>query len=266
VGDVVRRVGGDEVRVTQLMGEGVDPHLYSPNPDDISKLRGAEMIFYSGLHLEGKMVEIFERMAARKPTVAVAEKVDKARLIKIGPHYYDPHIWFDVSLWSETIAAVEDALAEHDPQHADDYHTRADEYRRELAALHEECRKALENVPKERRVLVTAHDAFSYFGRAYDIEVRAIQGVSTDTEAGLKEINALVDFLVARKIKAVFAETSVNDRNMRALVEGCKERGHDVAIADEQLFSDAMGKPGTTEGTYPGMVRHNVKTIVEALK
>jgi manganese/zinc/iron transport system substrate-binding protein len=174
-------------------------------------------------------------------------------------------LWFDVSLWSEAVSVVADALAEFDPANAAEYRERAAKYRAELAALHEESKSRIAEIPKERRVLVTAHDAFSYFGRAYDMEVRAIQGISTESEAGLKEVNELVDFIAERKIKAVFVETSVSDRNIKALVEGCKAKGHEVAIGGE-LYSDAMGEPGTPEGTYAGMVRRNVDTIVNALQ
>ncbi|HEV3021667.1 MAG TPA: zinc ABC transporter substrate-binding protein, partial [Pirellulales bacterium] len=178
---------------------------------------------------------------------------------------HDPHVWFDVALWSEALGGVERTLAAFDPAHAADYHDAAERYRHELTELDEYCRRELGTIPAERRVLVTAHDAFHYFGRAYDLEVKAIQGVSTQSEAGLKEINDLVTFIVRRGIKAVFVESSVSERNVLALVEGCRARGHQVVIGGE-LFSDAMGKPGTTEGTYVGMVRHNVDLIVRALK
>jgi manganese/zinc/iron transport system substrate-binding protein len=265
VADVVREVGGDRVDVVQLMGEGVDPHLYKASPGDVSRLRAADIIFYSGLHLEGKMAEIFELMSRRKPTFAVTEGLPEDRILMIQGSFPDPHLWFDVSLWSETVNTVRDRLAAFDPPRADEYRNRAEKYRAELAALHAEAQRLLDGIPAERRVLVTAHDAFHYFGRAYGVEVRAIQGISTESEAGVKEINELVHFLTERKIKAVFVETSVGDRNIKSLVEGCRQAGHEVAIGGE-LFSDAMGKPGTEEGTYIGMVRHNVNTIVQALK
>lgn len=265
VADVVRRVGGQWLTVEQMMGEGVDPHLFKATPDTIASLANADAVFYSGLHLEGRMAESFENMAERQPVVAVTSSIPVERLISVGSGSYDPHVWFDVELWSGTIESVRTFLGEFDPVHRTDFDTNAAAYLTELKALDTECRKQLEAIPKDSRVLVTAHDAFHYFGRAYGVEVKAIQGVSTDTEAGLREINALVDFIVARKIKAVFIEASVNDRNVRNLVEGCRSKGHEVKIGGE-LFSDSMGAPGTSEGTYAGMIHHNVQVIASALK
>ena len=265
VADLVEHVGGPHVAVTQLMGAGIDPHLYKASTGDMAKLNRAAAIFYSGLHLEGKMGDTLTRLARKKPTVAVAESIDKGRLLEGGPDRYDPHVWFDVLLWRETLSAVEQTLAEFDPTHTNDYHDAAEKYRVELKDLDDFCRRELATIASERRVLVTAHDAFHYFGRAYNLEVKAIQGVSTQSEAGLKEINELVAYMAHRGIKAVFVESSVSERNVQALVEGCKAHGHKVDIGGE-LFSDAMGKPGTPDGTYPGMVRHNVDLIVKALK
>jgi manganese/zinc/iron transport system substrate-binding protein len=265
VADLVRHVGGPWVAVEQLMGEGVDPHLYKVSTGDIARLSHAGIIFYSGLHLEGKMADVFARMAERRPTVAVTDAIARSRLLEFSPGTHDPHVWFDVALWSEAIGAVEAALAKQDPAHAEDYRHRAKAYRDELLALDQDCRERLASIPVERRVLVTAHDAFSYFGRAYQLEVRAIQGISTESEAGVREINELVAFIVERGIKAVFVESSVSSRNIQALVEGCEAAGHRVVIGGE-LYSDAMGQAGTPEGTYVGMVRHNVESIVKALK
>jgi manganese/zinc/iron transport system substrate-binding protein len=265
VADLVKHVGGPHVTVNQLMGDGVDPHLYKASPGDMSQLEQADMIFYSGLHLEGKMGDVFVRLARKKPTYPVSERIPESRILEAGEGHFDPHVWFDVALWSEALPVVAEALAERDPAHAAEYRRNADAYRAELLKVHDECKQQISTIPMERRVLVTAHDAFRYFGRAYDIDVKAIQGISTETEAGVKEIDALVDFITAQKIKAVFVESSVNERNVRALVEGCKARGHDVVVGGE-LFSDAMGKDGTPEGTYVGMVRHNVRTIVNALR
>jgi manganese/zinc/iron transport system substrate-binding protein len=265
VADVVRNVAGEHFTVGQLMAADVDPHLYESTPGDARQLDGAKLIFYSGLHLEGKMTELFENMARKKPTRALAKGVDEDRLLGWDRGGHDPHIWFDVSLWSQTVDVVRDALVEYDPGHADEYRANAKAYRAKLAKLHEYAKAELAKVPERQRVLVTAHDAFRYFGRAYGVEVRGIQGISTEDEPVLKEINKLRDFIVDRKIKAIFVETSVSDKNVRALVEGCRSKGHTVAIGGE-LFSDAMGKEGTPEGTYEGMVRHNVDTIVKALK
>ena len=265
VADVLRNVGGQHVEVKQLMGAGVDPHLYKESPHDESQMKAADLIFYSGLHLEGKMADRFERMSHRKPTFALTARLPENRILKSDSGFPDPHVWFDVGLWSETVEFAREVLVKFDPPHAGDYNQAAQKYRDELKQLDDECRKHLASIPEEQRVLVTAHDAFHYFGRAYDVEVKAIQGVSTASEAGVKQINELVAFLAKRKIKAVFVETSVSERNIRALVEGCQQAGHTVEVGGE-LFSDAMGEPGTPAGTYIGMVRHNVETIVKALK
>lgn len=265
VADLVTNVGGAAVSVSQLMGAGVDPHLYKASPGDVRALAAADMVFYSGRHLEGKMGDVLERMASKKPTIAVADRIDADKLLKTPEGTFDPHLWFDVSLWSEAAAVVRAALAEYDPDSASAYEMNCKAYRAKLADTHEFAKRQIATIPEEQRVLVTAHDAFEYFGRAYGIKVRGVQGWSTDTEAGVKEINEMVDLLTRQRIKAVFVETSVNDRNVKALVEGCRARGHAVRIGGS-LFSDAMGDPGTEKGTYIGMVTHNVLTIVEALK
>lgn len=265
VADLARNVGGRHVAVHALMGEGVDPHLYKASPADVRELNRADIIFYSGLHLEGKLAELLERMSRRKPTVAVAERIAPEKLLTDEHGARDPHVWFDVSLWSEAAVAVGEALAALDPPHAAEYQAQLAAYQAHLAQLHEEVRQRLATIPASRRVLVTAHDAFRYFGRAYGIEVRAIQGISTDSEASVRQVAELVEFLTTRQIKAVFVETSVSDQNIRALLEGCEARGHRVVIGGS-LFSDAMGKESTPEGTYEGMIRHNVETIVAALQ
>lgn len=265
VADVAREVGGKRVAVTSLMGEGVDPHLYKASPGDVKQLEEADLICYSGLHLEGKLAETLEQLAERKASVALAEHLPKDRILSSEGGFSDPHVWFDVALWAETIESVRDAMVKLDPEHAAEFEQNAKRYHSELMKLDEECRAQLASIPKSRRVLVTAHDAFRYFGRAYDIEVKAIQGISTEGEAGVKQINELVKFISESKIKSVFTESSVNERNMQSLVEGCKQGGHEVGRGGE-LFSDAMGKADTPEGTYIGMVRHNIKMIVQGLK
>lgn len=265
VADLVKNVGAEHVEITTLMGAGVDPHLYQASPADITALQRADIIFYSGLHLEGKLTELLEQMRDQKPAVAVAEVIAEGNIRRDEHGAADPHVWFDVALWSVASGAVLDALVKFDPPHAEVYQKNAEEYQFKLAELHAEITDELQTIPPERRVLVTAHDAFHYFGDEYGVEVRAIQGISTDSEAGVKQVKELVDFLVERKVKAVFVETSVAEENIKSLVEGCQARGHDVKIGGT-LFSDAMGEAGTPEGTYEGMVRANVKTIVSALK
>ncbi len=265
VADLVRNVGGPLVVVEQIMGSDIDPHLYKATPADIAKLGDADAVFYSGLHLEGKMAELLERHGRKKATFAVAEFLDPSELILAEQKHPDPHVWFDVSLWRKAAGVVGEALSLYDPANAATYKTNADKLQQTLADLHEETKTKIQSIPVERRVLVTSHDAFRYFGKAYDIQVKGIQGISTEAEASVRDIQNLVDFIAAKKVKAVFVESSVSQRNMEALREGCVAKGHAVALGGE-LFSDAMGKHGTVEGTYVGMVRHNVDTIVQALK
>lgn len=266
IADLAANVGKEHVEVSALMGPGIDPHLYKASQGDIEKMEKANLVFYNGLHLEGKMIDVFEQIGRKKPTIPVADKIEKSKLLAAdnsGTH--DPHVWFDVMLWSEALNQVEEGLKKADPTHQTDYEKNAAEYRKELAALDQYAKKQLSTIPKEGRVLVTAHDAFGYFGKAYDLEVVGLQGISTDSEYGLKDVQNLVNMLVERKIKAVFVESSVPKKAIEAVVEGAKAKGHEVKIGGE-LFSDAMGDAGTPEGTYLGMVRHNVNTIVSALK
>jgi len=265
IGDLVATIGGALVRVATLMGPGVDPHLYKASEGDVGRLTGADIIFYNGLHLEGKMAEVLERMGSRVPTVAVAEVLDESRLLTPsefkGAH--DPHVWFDVSQWIDIAAGVRDRLVELDPGHAQTYQENAAAYLQRLEALHREVTMKAELIPREKRILVTAHDAFNYFGRAYGFEVRGLQGISTATEAGTADVQALVAFIVEKRIPALFIESSVPVRTIEAVRNAVRARGFDVSIGGE-LFSDAMGSPGTPEGTYIGMVTHNIDTIVSA--
>lgn len=264
VADLVKNIAGDRAEVIQLMGPGVDPHLYKSSPGDVAALSSADVVFYSGLHLEGKMTDLFEQLDQSKPVVAVAGKISDTDLLNDGGTH-DPHIWFDVALWRQAGGEVLQTLVRFDPAEATRYEQRFTSYMAKLTELDKFCRDELEKIPESQRVMVTAHDAFRYFGKAYGLEVRGIQGVSTDSEAGVKQINELVDFLVQRKIKAIFVETSVSEANVRSLLEGCRAQQHEVVIGGE-LFSDAMGEAGTPEGTYEGMIRHNVTTIVKALQ
>lgn len=271
VGDLIRNVGGDKVQVDVLMGPGVDPHLYKASPGDVSKINGADWVVYSGLHLEGKMAEIFEGIGRKKPTLAIGDLVDEASLLRALPgmssiaNAPDPHIWFDVALWSSSLSGVAEFCAKNDPPNAGFYRANAKTYAEVLGKLHEEVKAEIASIPQSRRVLITAHDAFRYFGRAYGIEVRGIQGISTESEAGVAEVVKLVDLMVARKVPAVFVESSVSQKNIQALIEGAKQRGLPAKVGGS-LFSDAMGAAGSPEGTYEGMIRHNVKQIVSALQ
>lgn len=266
VGDIVRNVAGDRAAVETLMGPGVDPHLYRPTRSDVARLSAADLVFYNGLHLEGQMIDLLERLGADKPVVAVTERLADGRLLAdvtgVLPH--DPHVWMDVSAWIAGTETVADVLAAFDPAGAAAYRRNAAAHRAELERLDAYVRDALGSVPEHARVLVTAHDAFNYLGDAYGFEVVGIQGISTESEAGLQRIEEIVALLVERKIAAVFVETSVSDRNLRALIDGAAAQGHDVRIGGT-LFSDAMGEPGTYTGTYIGMMDHNATVISGAL-
>lgn len=267
VGDAVSNVGGDLVKVTTLMGPGIDPHLYKPSANDIDALGDTDLIVYGGLHLEGRMVELFEKIPRLGiPTVPVGEAIPEDRL-RTPPEFDgnpDPHIWFSVPLWQIAVDAVRAALVELAPDHADTFETNAAAYQEEMDALDAYVREQTATVPETRRVLITAHDAFGYFGEEYGYEVHAIQGFSTATEAGAGDIQDLADFITEREIPAIFVESSVPRSTIEALREATRSRGWDVAIGGE-LFSDAMGTAGTPEGTYLGMVEHNIDTIVAGL-
>ena len=265
--DVTRSVAGDRAEVIGLMGAGVDPHLYKPTRSDIKRIMSADVIFYNGLLLEGKMADALIRAATSgKKVHAVTELLDEQYLLEPDEFegLYDPHVWMDPAAWSRTIDVIRDKLIEFDAEGRQVYENNADAYRNEVAQLDAYAQRVLESVPEEQRVLVTAHDAFNYFGRRFGYEVIGIQGLSTESEAGVRDIENLVDLLVKRDIGAVFVESTVSERNIKALISGAKSRGHDVIIGGE-LFSDAMGNAGTYEGTYVGMIDHNVTTISRAL-
>lgn len=266
--DAVERVGGDHVESIGLMGPGVDPHLYRATAGDVRTLERADLVFYGGLELEGRMTDIFVKMARRgTPTFAVSERVPETDLLE-PPEFegkFDPHIWFDVLLWKRAVEVIRDALIDARPKHAEVFRRNADTYLKELDDLHRYVLQRAAEVPEAQRVLVTAHDAFGYFGRRYGFEVVGIQGTSTATEAGAGALRSLADLIARRKIKAIFVESSVPPATIEALQKAVRSRGWDVAIGGE-LFSDAMGQDGTPEGTYVGMVRHNIDTIAKALE
>ncbi|MCS5501517.1 zinc ABC transporter substrate-binding protein [Lysinibacillus sp. A4] len=267
IADAIKEISGDHLQVSALMGPGVDPHLYKATQSDLSKLDKAEVIFYNGLHLEGQMLEIFEQMAKDKTVLAVGETLDEKQLLASDTDamLHDPHIWFDVELWKGVVKAISTQLQEEYPEFKVDFQTNEAAYLKKLDDLQSYAEKRVNEIPQQQRILVTAHDAFNYFGRSQGFEVRGLQGLSTDSEYGVKDVQEMVDFLVENKIKALFIESSVSDKAMKAVIEGAKEKGHDIVIGGE-LFSDAMGAEGTTEGTYIGMYQHNIDTIVDALK
>lgn len=264
--DIVREVVGDHGEVIGLLSEGVDPHLYKPTREDVKHLTDADVIFYGGLLLEGRMEESLKRLQSGKPVVGVAESLDPMVLRK-PPEFdghFDPHVWMDVKLWSQCVDSVTKTMGKFDPDHAVEFTNRAEAYQQKLAKLDDYVRVSIESIPEKQRVLVTAHDAFGYFARAYGLEVKSVQGISTESEAGVADVNALVDVLVDRKIGAIFVESSVSDKSLKAVIEGAAKRGWTVKVGGE-LFSDAMGSTGTYEGTYIGMIDHNATTITRTL-
>jgi manganese/zinc/iron transport system substrate-binding protein len=267
VTDIVSQVAGDRAEVRGLVASGIDPHLYKPTRNDVAALQSADAVFYSGLVLEGKMTDALVRLARNgKKVYAVTELLDEKYLLEPpeAPGHHDPHVWMDVAAWSRAVEAVAAALAEFDPEGAEHYRANAGRYQEQLARLDAYVREVIATVPERQRVLITAHDAFNYFGRAYNVKVMGVQGISTESEAGLEDIKRLVDFIVAHDVQAVFVETSVAERNVRALIEGARARGKTVRIGGT-LYSDAMGPPGAYEGTYIGMIDHNATTIARAL-
>jgi manganese/zinc/iron transport system substrate-binding protein len=267
LGDIVANVGGEHVMVTSLMGAGVDPHLYVATESDVEALQQADVIFYNGLFLEAQMTDVMEQLAERKPVTAVGETIPADQLLPWANYAdeFDPHIWFDVTLWMQAVEAVRATLTEVDPENAAAYEANAAAYLAELNELHTYVQEQIATIPESQRVLITAHDAFTYFGQAYGFDVRGLQGISTATEASTADVQALVDFIVENEIPAIFIESSVPVRNVEALQAAARAQGWEVAIGGE-LFSDAMGNPGTPEGTYIGMVRHNIDTIAGALQ
>ena len=266
--DLVNHIGGDQVTVQGLMGSGVDPHLYKASEGDVHKLSQADIVFYGGLHLEGKLVDVFEKMASRNiKTIAVSDALDQKTLIgsENFASNYDPHIWFDVDYWAQISQYIADKLSEAKPEHADLFRENAKRYQAELMALKKELKETISTLPEEKRILVTAHDAFNYFGRAFGFHVVGLQGLSTATEAGVQDVQKLAAFIIEKDVKAIFIESSVPKRTIEALQAAVISKGHEVTIGGT-LYSDALGNAGTEEGTYTGMFRYNVKTIVDALR
>jgi manganese/zinc/iron transport system substrate-binding protein len=267
IADLVRNIGGDSLEVVALMGPGVDPHLYKATQGDLKKLTDADLILYNGLFLEGKMGEVFDKLSKNRPVYALGEGLPKEflRSHPIYPDAHDPHLWFDVAKWSMVATYTTEILSKHYPYSAAYFQANSTRYLAELNALHSWVKEEIAQISEPQRVLITAHDAFGYFGDTYGMEVRGLQGISTLSEYGLKDITNLVDFIVSRQIKAVFIETSVSERSIQAVVEGCKQKGWEVRIGGS-LYSDAMGAAGGPAGTYSGMVKSNVNTITQALK
>lgn len=267
VGDLVGRVAGDAVRLRVLMGPGVDPHLFKPSAGDVRRLAAADLVVYHGLHLEGRMARILALLGRTKPVVALTDGIPRHRLRRPpgGGEAYDPHVWFDVGLWAATVETAVAALSRLVPAAAPAIRARGRAYRRELLALDRWVEAAIRTLPPPRRVLITAHDAFGYFGRRYGLEVRGLQGISTAAEAGAADVEALVGLILRRRLPAIFVESSVPRRFVAAVAAACRARGHRLRIGGE-LYSDALGEPGTPAATYIGMVKYNVRTLVDALR
>lgn len=265
IADAVTNITGDQAEVISLMGPGVDPHLYKATQGDLQKLTDADIIFYNGLHLEGKMGEVLEKLSRTKTVVAVGGSIEETRLRSVAQGVHDPHIWFNVDLWKEAVKVATQTLIEKDSVHMNLFRANAEKYITQLDSLHRSIQEKIKEIPDAQRVLITAHDAFGYFGDAYGVEVRGLQGISTVAEFGLKDVTELVDFIISRKIKAIFVETSVSEKSINAVIEGCQQQGWQVHIGGS-LYSDAMGPAGTSEGTYIGMVNKNVDLIVSSLK
>jgi manganese/zinc/iron transport system substrate-binding protein len=267
IADTARRIAGEHAQIEALMGPGVDPHLYKASESDVRRLSEADLILYNGLHLEGKMSDILTKMARSRPVVAVSEDIPQDQL-REPPEFagqYDPHVWFDVSLWASTLQPIVRELSALDPENAGTFEANAAALAKELTELDAWVKQRIETIPPAQRVLVTAHDAFGYFGRRYGMEVMGLQGISTLSEAGLKDVDRVVETVVDRGIKAIFVESSVPRRSIEAVQAAVRSQGREVAIGG-QLYSDALGAAGSPAGTYTGMVRTNVETIVNALQ
>jgi manganese/zinc/iron transport system substrate-binding protein len=271
IGDLVRNVGGDQVELTVLMGPGIDPHTYKPSEGEVATMSRAQAVFYIGHFLEGQMTEVFKQMMRRGlPTLGVAECVPSEMLLPAGADYpgvYDPHIWGDVALWKRAAICARDKLVQIDPARADAYRRQTEQYLRQLDELDAHLRARAAELPAHRRVLITAHDAFQYFGKAYGfgLEVRGVLGLTTEAEAGIADVRDLARFIAGRRVPAIFPETTIPRRVVEAVVEAARAQGSTVRLGGE-LFSDALGDPGSPAGTYVGMMKHNMDTIVAALK
>lgn len=265
--DMVQQVGGDDVEVTGLMGPGVDPHLYEASQGDIEALTDADVVFYSGLFLEGQMNDVLVQTAQQTPAVRITEAIAEDQLLDSEDYegQADPHVWFDPLLWETAVDPVVRQLSELKPERGDSFQRNGEDYKRQIREAHAYVEERLATVPEEQRVLVTGHDAFRYFGERYGFEVRGLQGISTESEAGVGDVRDLADFLVENRIPAIFTESSIPRRNIEAVQAACQDQGWDLTMPDKELYSDAMGEPATDDGTYPGMIRANADTIASAL-
>lgn len=267
VADAVENLLGNKVELKILMGAGVDPHLYKASQGDMNLLANADIIVYSGHHLEGKMIEVLQKIGKTKPVIPLSEYISEKRLQRSndGKGAIDPHLWMEINSWKQGVKGLSDTLQKLLPSKSAFIDSNFKAYNDTLEKVNLELEKLIATIPKQQRVLITSHDAFKYYGLAYDLEVKGLQGISTVSEYGLQDVSNMVNFIISRKIKSVFVESSVSSKSLQAVVEGCKSKGYDIKIGGS-LYSDAMGLKGTADGTYKGMLRHNTKTIVDALK
>jgi len=268
IGDAVKNVVGDKAEIISLMGAGVDPHLYKATQGDLKKLQDADIVFFNGLQLEGKMEDILKKLGKTKAVYQVTKNVPKEKLLTVdyeGQDVYDPHIWHDVEIWMMVVEEIRERISRDYPDLKETCDKNAFNYTSNLKGLQTKIKTDLLGIPDDQRIIITSHDAFNYFGKAFNIEVKGLQGISTVTEFGLKDIADLVDMITKRKIKSIFVESSVAAKPMEAIVKGCAQKNHEVKIGGS-LYADALGEDGTIEGTYIGMMRHNILTITDALK
>lgn len=267
IGDAVKFLTADFAEVNVMMGPGVDPHLYKASQGDMQGLSDADVIVYNGLHLEGKLVDILEKTGKNKPCIALGDYVQSEAILRSenGGEAPDPHIWMDPSIWNEGLKGLKDTLCALFPDHAQSVQLKFVQYQDSLKALVVEIDSLMHSIPVQNRVLITSHDAFRYFGRAFEVEVKGLQGISTVSEYGLRDVKTMVDLIVQRQIKAVFVESSVSQKSLESVIEGCKAQNNPVRIGG-MLYSDSMGAEGSPEGSYVGMLRHNAITITNALK
>ncbi len=265
--DAVSNIVGDKMEVEAIMGPGVDPHLYKATQGDLAKFKTADLIVYNGLQLEGKMSDVLVKLSKQKPVIAATKNIPDSLLISSTGYHdsFDPHVWFDVFLWKQVVSEISTTIQKLDTSNAKYYQNRTLQYLERLDSLDEFVSASITEIPEDQRILVTAHDAFGYFGKAYGLKVEAIQGISTVADFGLRDITNLIDLIIENDIKAIFIESSVSDKSIKAVIAGCKEKGHDVTIGGS-LYSDAMGEWGSKEGNYIGMFEYNVNTIVKGLK
>jgi manganese/zinc/iron transport system substrate-binding protein len=272
IADAAKRIAGPHLKIDCLLGPGVDPHKHQPSAGDIGKLASAKLVLFNGLHLEGKMVDLLEKPQSGRKAIAVTRTLDEKKELRqaeVDGGAHDPHVWFDVKLWMKCVAVIRDELCELDPAHATEFRQNAAEYLKELELLDAEVREKVNKLPANRRILITSHDAFGYFGAAYGFDVRGLQGVSTASESSISQVQEMVNLIAEKQIPAVFTETSVPPAGLLKVIEGVKSKSQlDLKVVgdDEALYSDALGEPGSTGATYPGMVRHNINVITKYLE